>query len=92
MHLGRGEQLAIEGEVEKEVLSTFGASWPQHAVSLGVDPHYLVRAMGANHPCLTLGDQTLELSYACREAGLPVVRIDSDAEIHRYCDEVIPAL
>jgi hypothetical protein len=39
-----------------------------------------------------LGDQTLELSYACREAGLPVVRIDSDAEIHRYCDEVIPAL
>ena len=92
MHLGRGEQLAIEGDVEKEVLSTYGNSWPQHAVSLGVNPHDLVRAMGANHPCLTLGDRTLELAYACREAGLPVVRIDSEPELRRYCDETIPAL
>ena len=90
MHLGKGNQLAIEGEVEKEVLSTFGGCWPQHAVSLGVNPHYLIRAMGANHPCLTLGDQTLELEYACREVGLPVIRIDSDEALHRYCDETIP--
>jgi hypothetical protein len=27
---------------------------------------------------LTTGDHTLELAYACREAGLPIVRIDSD--------------
>jgi L-fucose isomerase-like protein len=92
MHLARGEQLKIEGEVEKEILSTYGATWPQHAVSLGVDPHYFVRAMGANHPCLTTGDRTLELAYACREAGLPVVRIDSDQELRRYCDEIIPSL
>lgn len=92
MHLARGEQLAIEGEVEKEMLSTYGASWPQHAVSLGVNPHYLVRAMGANHPCLTTGDHTLALTYACREAGLPIVRIDSDDELRHYCDEVIPCI
>jgi L-fucose isomerase-like protein len=92
MHLARGEQLRIEGEVEQEVLSTYGASWPQHAVSIGVNPHYLVRAMGANHPCLTRGDHTLELAYACREVGLPIVRIDSDDELRRYCDDVIPGL
>jgi len=92
MHLARGEQLAIEGEVEKEILSTFGPSWPQHAVSLGVNPHDLVRAMGANHPCLTSGDHTLELTYACREIGLPIVRIDSESELRHYCDEVISYL
>lgn len=92
MHLARGEQLKIEGEVEKEMLSTYGATWPQHAVSLGVNPHYLVRAMGANHPCLTSGDHTLELAYACREIGIPIVRIDSDRELLHYCDEVIPFL
>jgi L-fucose isomerase-like protein len=92
MHLARGEQLSIAGEVEKEILSTFGASWPQHAVSLGVNPHYLVRAMGANHPCLTAGDHTLELAYACREVALPVVRLDSEDGLRHYCEEVIPRL
>jgi L-fucose isomerase-like protein len=92
MHLARGEQLEVKGDVEKEMLSTYGASWPQHAVSLGVNPHYLVRAMGANHPCLTTGDHTLELAYACREVGLPIVRIDSDSELRHYCDEVLPSL
>jgi hypothetical protein len=48
--------------------------------------------MGANHPCLTRGDHTLELAYACREVGLPIVRIDSENELRRYCDDVIPNL
>ena len=92
MHLACGEQLPIAGEIEKEIHSTYGVSWPQHAVSLGVNPYYLVRAMGANHPCLTRGDHTLELAYACREVGLPIVRIDSEMELRHYCDEVIPNL
>jgi L-fucose isomerase-like protein len=92
MHLARGEQLEVKGDVEKEMLSTYGATWPQHAVSLGVNPHYLVRAMGANHPCLTTGDHTLELAYACREVGLPIVRIDSESELRHYCEEVVPSL
>jgi L-fucose isomerase-like protein len=92
MHLACGEQLAIQGDVEKEVHSTYGVPWPQHAVALGVNPHYLVRAMGANHPCLTRGDHTMELAYACRELGFPIIRIDSDIELRRYCDDVIPSL
>ena len=91
MQLGIGESLPIEGTIKDEIMGTFGSEFPHMALKMDVKLENFVNVVGGNHPCITLGDCIDEVKYACREFGIPVIRIDSDEEINRYYNQVLRA-
>ncbi len=50
------------------------------------DPALLYRTAPSNHGCLTDGDVTREVETFCRQAGITVVRCDSDEGLRRHLD------
>lgn len=88
MHLGVGESVAVEGAVKDKVMSFFGQMWPNVMVRLGTDPDLLFRVAASNHPVATDGDVSQEITYACRQLGIPIVRLDSNDSMREYLDEL----
>ncbi len=86
MHLGVGESVAVEGAVKEKVMGFFGEMWPNVMVSLGTDPDLLFRVAASNHPVATDGDVSQEITYACRQMGIPIVRLDSNDSMQEYLD------
>ena len=84
MTMGVGEALAIEGAVREWVGTAYGSMYPQTAFRLPSSSANLLRAFGGNHLTATRGDCSRELTYACREVGIPVLRIDSDQAIEEF--------
>ena len=64
----------------------FGQMWPNVMVSLGTDPDLLFRVAASNHPVATDGDVSQEVTYACRQMGIPIVRLDSNDSMQEYLD------
>ena len=92
MQLGTGRELdsrkfleKMLGEKEKAHLA---GTWGKVIVDLGVKAENFVKVIGANHLSATLGDVTAEVETACRLWGIGVVRLDSDADMRRFYDEV----
>ncbi|MDI6827197.1 MAG: fucose isomerase [Armatimonadota bacterium] len=79
MQMGVGRSLEITPEITKNIL--WGKTWPHIAVDLGVNPASLVAVVGANHLSATTGDFSIEITYACRELGIPIIRLDSDDDL-----------
>lgn len=75
MQLAAGCSLEITPHLAKGL--QWGRGCPQLALSLDVPRDLLVEALGGSHHCLIPGDYTAELEHACREADLPVLRLDS---------------
>jgi len=88
MHLGVGESVAVEGAVKDKVMSFFGQMWPNVMVRLGTDPDLLFRVAASNHPVATDGDVSQEVTYACRQLGIPIVRLDSNESMREYLDSL----
>ena len=88
MHLGVGESVAVTGAVKEKVMSFFGQMWPNVMVKLGSDPDLLFRAAASNHPVATTGDVSQEVIYACRQLGIPIVRLDSNDSLAEYLDNL----
>jgi L-fucose isomerase-like protein len=88
MHLGVGESVAVEGAVRDKVMGFFGQMWPNVMVRLGTDPDLLFRVAASNHPVATDGDVSQEIIYACRQLGIPIVRLDSNDSMREYLDRV----
>ncbi|MEA3335873.1 MAG: hypothetical protein U9R25_08165 [Chloroflexota bacterium] len=86
MHLGVGESVAVEGAVEDKVMGFFGQMWPNVMISLGTDPDLLFRIAASNHPVATNGDVSREVTYACRQMGIPIVRLDSNQSMQEHLD------
>ena len=86
MHLGVGESVAVEGAVKEKVMGFFGQMWPNVMVRLGSDPDLLFRVAASNHPIATDGDVAQEVTHACRQMGIPIVRLDSDESMQEYLD------
>ena len=86
MHLGVGESVAVEGKVKDKVMGFFGQMWPNVYVRLGTDPDLLFRVATSNHPVATDGDVAQEITYACRQWGIPIVRLDSNDSMREYLD------
>jgi hypothetical protein len=86
MHLGVGESVAVEGAVRDKVLGFFGQMWPNVMVRLGTDPDLLFRVAASNHPVATDGDISAEVTYACRQLGIPIVRLDSNQSMREHLD------
>jgi len=84
MQMGIGRSLEITNDVVKNIL--WGQTWPHIAIDLGSDPTLLMRVIGSNHLSAILGDVTAELTYACRELGIPIIRIDSDESLREAWD------
>ena len=62
--------------------------WPQTRVVFDSDPSLLYKTAPSNHGCLTDGDVTAEVEVFCRQAGVSVVRCDSNAGLEKYLEQV----
>jgi len=81
MQLGLGEAIPVGEEVQARIM--FGEMWPLHAITLPSNLALFFEAVGANHFSATPGDFTAEVAAACREAQIPVFRIDDDGDLRR---------
>lgn len=79
MQLGLGEVVPIDKNIIKNI--RWAKMWPRTAIRLNVDSKLLLQAAGSNHYSGLPGDYTQEITYACREAGIPIVRIDSEQDM-----------
>lgn len=68
--------------------SVYAPMWPTTIIELGVDEQLFVRAVGSNHLCASIGDLTAELIHASRQAGIPIVRIDSNAGMEAFLESL----
>lgn len=60
--------------------------WPQTRVLFDSDPDLLYRTAPSNHGHLTDGDVTGEVEVFCRQAGVTVVRCDSNDALRRHLE------
>jgi L-fucose/D-arabinose isomerase len=89
MTMGVGESLALEGEVLRWADNAYGLMYPRTAFRLGSSASNLLRVVGGNHLAATRGDCSREMTYACHEVGIPVLRIDSDRAIQDFREEYL---
>lgn len=75
MHVGLGERVEVTEEVQ--ATRRWAKEWPTVIVDMGVSADAFSTVAGSNHYDLIPGDHTRELGYACRAAGIPVLRVDS---------------
>ena len=92
MQLGTGRELDSEkfltSKLGDKVENHLGQTWGKVVVDLGVKAENFVKVIGANHLSATLGNITNEVEIACREFGIPVVRIDSDEEMKDFYSKI----
>ncbi|HJN13979.1 MAG TPA: fucose isomerase [Armatimonadota bacterium] len=86
MQLGLAEAQEVTDEVKANAI--FGPMWPHHALSMPTDPDRLIKVLGGNHFAGMPGDVTAEMSFACRQAGIPVVRLDNPAEVDAFYQKI----
>ncbi|HII30117.1 hypothetical protein AUJ69_02980 [Candidatus Woesearchaeota archaeon CG1_02_47_18] len=82
MQLGLGKGRDVDDKIMSEML--WGRMWPHVAVDLGITASDLLEVAGSNHYSLTTGDITAEITHLCREAAIPVLRLDHKEEIARF--------
>lgn len=82
MQIGLAQAREVTEDVKANAI--FGNMWPHHAMSMPTSPDRLVKVLGGNHFAGTVGDVTAEVAFACRQAGIPVVRLDNPADIDAF--------
>jgi L-fucose/D-arabinose isomerase len=82
MYLGLGEVPEEKRQIDR------APGWPQTRVRFATDPALLYRTAPSNHGCLTDGDVTAEVESFCRQAGVAVVRCDSNASLERHLEQL----
>jgi L-fucose isomerase-like protein len=92
MQLGKGRELDAQEYLRRTLGDRepghLAGTWGKVIVDLGVRGENIVKVVGANHLSATLGDVTAEVETACRLWGVPVMRLDSDADMERFYREV----
>jgi len=82
MQLGVGRAVPVDRSVRSRIV--WGQTWPHIAISLGVSGQALMAAIGSNHLSATAGDHTAEITHACKQADIPIVRLDSEESLHSF--------
>ena len=82
MYLGLGAVPEEKKQIDR------APGWPQTRVVFDADPSLLFKTAPSNHGCLTDGDVTAEVESFCRQAGVAVVRCDSNESLARYLDQL----
>jgi L-fucose isomerase-like protein len=86
MQLGLAEAREVTDAVKANAI--FGNMWPHHALSMPTSPDRMVKVLGGNHFAGTVGDATAEVSFACRQAGIPVLRLDNPAAVDAFYQDI----
>jgi len=86
MLAGVGKSLSIDDRIKRNII--WGRMWPHIALDLGVDKNIFMKAAGSNHFTAIPGDYLAEVRYACREAGIPVVRIDENDSMEAFFERI----
>ena len=86
MQMGLGEALPIDESIIQGI--TYGRMWPCHAIRLDVDYGRLLKSVGSNHLTAFPGDYVREVSLACRETGVPIIRINSNESLDHFREEI----
>ncbi len=81
MHLGLGKTVDVTDEIMNR--RKWAREWPTVVVDLGVSSEAFARVAASNHYCLIPGDRTREIGYACAQAGIPVLRVDTPQGIEQ---------
>jgi len=76
MQLGHGRAMAVSKDMADQIL--WGQTWPHVCIDIGVAPGLFQNIAASNHYSAVPGDCTKSVEYFCREAGIRVLRIDSD--------------
>ncbi len=74
MQLALAEVVPIDQQLQEALL--WGEWWPRVPFRLSVPAAELVRRVGSNHLCATVGDRIAEIEAACREFDIEVERLD----------------
>ncbi|RKY84398.1 fucose isomerase [candidate division KSB1 bacterium] len=83
---GVGESLNIDEKIRKHIV--WGKMWPHIAVALGINKDIFLKVAGSNHFVAIPGDYSAEINYACRIAGIPVVRIDNNNRMEDFFENL----
>lgn len=86
IQLGRGQAQRVGREAQSKI--KFGEMWPLHAIKMDCDLELFFEIVGANHFSAMPGDYVEEVICAAREAGIGVVRIDSDDSMLQWREEL----
>ena len=84
MQLGLGRAVPVDRSVRSRIV--WGQTWPHIAISLGVSGEALMAGVGSNHLCAAAGDLTTEIAHACRQADIPIVRLDSEESLREFAE------
>jgi L-fucose isomerase-like protein len=87
MHLGVGDGVEVTDEIMGR--RKWAKEWPTVIVDMGVNTNDFVKVAASNHYLLIPGDHTIEIMYACREAGIPVLRIDTTEGVKEAVEMMI---
>jgi len=87
MQLGLGQVMKTDEKIQKKL--GFGSMWPISVLKMTVDPELFFEIIGSNHFCAILGDISSEMTFACQQAAIPIVRIDSEEELRRAMDDLV---
>ncbi len=86
MQMGVGKSLNIDENITKNII--WGTMWPHTAIDLGVKRDLFMKVAGSNHFSGMIGDWAQEITYFCRETGIPVVRIDNNDSLMDMYDSI----
>lgn len=92
MQAGRGKAYDAEAYLKTRMGTRepdhLAGTWGKTVVDLGVKAENFVRVIGANHLHASFGDLTEEITAACLQWNIPVVRLDSDSAMEKFYHEV----
>lgn len=74
MQYGIGDAVDVTDNMKDSL--GWGKNWPQIAVDLYMTPSQMVEIFGSNHISLVPGDFSEELEFFCKQAGIPIIRIN----------------
>lgn len=87
MQVAKGKILKLSKEIKNKI--NWGFSWPHIVIEFKTDKEILKRAVASNHYCAIAGDVIPEISYFCREAKVPLIRIDSPQKMEKFLEEEV---
>ena len=85
---GLDSKKILKEKYGERIKAHLGQTWGKVVIDLGVSAKNFVRVIGANHLTATIGDFVDELNIFCRQADIPVLRIDSDNDMEEFYSSI----
>lgn len=86
MQLAAGEVIPFDEEIHKQI--KYGEMWPLTAIKMNTNFPLFFEIVGANHFSAIPGDYVSEVTYACKEAGIPITRVDDEGSMQNALEDI----